>query len=82
MRARAAMLAARCTEDVNKIADAHNWYRKAVQANKELPDPYLKMAEMNVRRGILMPLLKITNVLQSCFRRTNGQKTVDIMWSC
>lgn len=51
LRARAAMLAARCTEDVNKIADAHNWYRKAVQANKELPDPYLKMAEMNVRRG-------------------------------
>ena len=51
LRARAAMLAARCTEDVNKIADAHNWYRQAVQANKELPDPYLKMAEMNVRRG-------------------------------
>ena len=51
LRARAAMLAARCTEDVNKIADAHNRYRKAVQANKELPDPYLKMAEMNVRRG-------------------------------
>lgn len=51
IRANAAMLAGRAAEDVNKIAEAHNWYRKALQANKELPESYLKMAEMNIKRG-------------------------------
>lgn len=50
-RVQAALFAAKCMEDVNRTADAHNWYRKAVQADKDFPDAYLKMAEMNIRRG-------------------------------
>lgn len=51
MRVKSAMLAAQCMADVNKLADAHNWYRKASQADKKLGEPILKMAEANTRRG-------------------------------
>lgn len=47
----AAMYVAQCYEDVNKLTDAYNWYRKAVRADKESPEVYLKLAEVSIARG-------------------------------
>lgn len=49
----AAMAVGQCYEDVNKLSDAYNWYRKAVRADKELPEAYLKVAEVAINRGEL-----------------------------
>lgn len=49
----AAMHVAQCYEDVNKLTDAYNWYRKVLRADKELPDAYLKLAEVSIARGEL-----------------------------
>lgn len=53
VQAVAAMHIARCYEDVNKLTDAYNWYRKALRADKELPEAYLKLAEVSIARGEL-----------------------------
>lgn len=49
----AAMHVAQCYEDVNKLTDAYNWYRKAQRADKERPEVYLKLAEVSIARGEL-----------------------------
>ncbi len=49
----AAMHVAQCYEDVNKLTDAYNWYRKVIRADKELPEAYLKLAEVSIGRGEL-----------------------------
>lgn len=49
----AALVVGRCYQDVNKLTDAYNWYRKAARADKEAPDIYLKMAEVAIGKGDL-----------------------------
>lgn len=48
-----AMLVAQCYEDVNRLTEAGNWYRKAIRADKTLPEAYLKLAEVSIARGEL-----------------------------
>lgn len=45
-RANAALCAGRAYEDVNKLKDAYSWYRRAERADKEMPEVYLKMAQV------------------------------------
>lgn len=42
----AAMRAGMCCEQAGRYKEAYNWYRKAVNQNKELPEAYLKAAQM------------------------------------
>lgn len=49
----AAMQVGQCYEDVNKLTDASNWYRKVIRADKESPEGYLKLAEVSIARGEL-----------------------------
>lgn len=47
----AAMQVGECYENVNQLNEAYSWYKKALNANKELPDAYLKIAAVNNRKG-------------------------------
>lgn len=50
-QASAAMHTGLCHENTGRLKDAYNWYNKARRANEELPEPYLKMAEVSAMRG-------------------------------
>lgn len=50
-QANAAMHAGLCHENTGKPKEAYSWYNKARRANEELPEAYLKMAEVSVRQG-------------------------------
>lgn len=45
-QAKAALWAGQAYEDVNRMKDAYNWYRRAERANKEIPEVYLKIARI------------------------------------
>lgn len=47
----AAIRTGSCFQDINKLTDAYNWYRRASQSDKESPVAYLKMAEVSTQRG-------------------------------
>ncbi len=75
----AAMHVAQCYEDVNKLTDAYNWYRKVLRADKELPDAYLKLAEVSIARGELETAEEIIPNSMNCFPMTREVKTDSIM---
>lgn len=45
-QANAAIRAGQAYENVNRLKDAYNWYLRAKRANKELPEVYLKLAQV------------------------------------
>lgn len=47
----AALRAGECYEKVNRLNEAYSWYKRAITANKELPDAYLKAAAVNMKKG-------------------------------
>lgn len=49
LQAKAAILAGEAYERVNLLKEAYSWYRKAQRAQKELPEAYLKLAELCLR---------------------------------
>ena len=38
-------------ERVNRLKEAHTWYRRSQRADKEKPEVYLKLAHVSVRMG-------------------------------
>lgn len=51
MQAKVAMRTGEAYEQVNNLRDADSWYRKAVRADKMLPEAYLKLAAVNMQNG-------------------------------
>lgn len=79
----AAMHVGQCYEDVNKLTDAYNWYRKVVRADKESPEGYLKLAEVSIARGELETAEENYNKLDELFpgdeRGKNGLYYVGLL---
>lgn len=48
LQANAAILAGQSCENVNRLKEAYNWFRRAERANKDFPDAYLKIAHISV----------------------------------
>lgn len=79
----AAMLAGQCYQDVNRLSDAYNWYRKARRADKNMPEVYLKMGEVCMSRGDLDGAVENYNLFNELFpddeRGKNGLYYIQLL---
>lgn len=69
-----AMYTGQCYEDINNIQEAANWYRRAIRADKMSREPYLKMAELNARKGDLEEALSVYAKFDTLFPDDNRGK--------
>lgn len=67
-----AMRAGEEYERVNRLKEAHTWYRRSQRADKEKPEVYLKLAHVSVRMGDTLMARRYYSECDSLFGDTRG----------
>lgn len=72
-QANAAIKAGQSNENVGLLKEAYNWYHRAERANKEIPEIYLKIAQVSAVRGEFEVAREYYNKYEELFGDEKGK---------